>query len=74
VHQGTPPITDEESEFYLIKSVEKKLTCEAALKMKNLCKQKGDKPKEEYWDQIYKQLEKEKVHLDQMIPDILKDE
>nr|MBA3284904.1 hypothetical protein [Nitrosopumilus sp.] len=33
---GTPPITDEKAEFYLRKALEKKLTCEVALKMRSL--------------------------------------
>lgn len=69
---GTPPITNEESEFYLRKAIEKKVTCEAAFTMRNLCKLKGDKSHAEYWDQIYKQLEEEKICSAQLIPDVLK--
>jgi hypothetical protein len=64
---GFPPITDEESEFYLRKAIEKKLTCQAAFTMRNLCKLKGDKFQEEYWDRMYKKLEKENVHSEQLI-------
>lgn len=69
---GTPPITDEESEFYLKKAIEKKVTSESAFTMKNICKLKGDKSEEEYWDQMYKKLENENIHFDQLIPDVLK--
>lgn len=69
---GTPPITDEESEFYLRKALEKKLTCEVALAMRSFYRLKKDKSQEEYWDRMYKKLEKENVHSDQLIPDILK--
>ncbi len=70
---GTPPITDEESEFYLKKAAEKKLTCEIALSMRSFYKQKKDKSLESYWDQIYKKLEKENEHSKQIIPNVLKD-
>ncbi len=69
---GSPPITDEESEFYLRKALEKKLTCEAAFTMRSLCKLKGDEVQAEYWDQMYKKLEKENIHSDQLIPEVLK--
>ena len=69
---GTPPITDEESEFYLKQTLEKKLTCEVALAMRSFYRLKEDKSQEEYWDQEYKRLEKENVHSDQIIPDVLK--
>lgn len=68
----TPPITEEEAESYLRKSVEKKITFETALMMRTLCERKGDKSQAEYWDQMYKKLEKENVHSDQLIPDVLK--
>ena len=69
---GTPPITDEESEFYLKKALEKELTSEIALKMRSLYRFKKDKFQEEYWDQKYKELKKGNIHLDQIIPDVLK--
>jgi hypothetical protein len=70
---GTPPITDEESEFYLMKAAEKRLTCEVAFSMRSFYRLiKEDKFQEEYWDQIYKKLEKENIHSDQLIPDVLK--
>lgn len=69
---GCPPITDEKSEFYLRKAIEKKVTCEAAFTMRSFCKLKGDEFQTEYWDQIYKNLEKENIHSDPIIPDILK--
>jgi hypothetical protein len=70
---GTPPITNEESEFYLKKALEKKLTCEIALAMRSFYRLRQDKSQEENWDQIYKKLEKEKVHSDQLIPDVLRE-
>ena len=69
---GRPPITDEESEFYLRKALEKNLTSEVAFTMKGFYRLKKDKSQEEYWDQIYKKLEKENVHSNQIIPDVLK--
>lgn len=69
---GTPPITHQEAELYLKKSMEKKLTAESAFKMKNIYRLKENKPLEEYWDQIYRKLESENVHFDQLIPDVLK--
>ncbi|WP_068470552.1 hypothetical protein [Candidatus Protochlamydia phocaeensis] len=69
---GKPPITDEESEFYLRQAVDKNLTCEVALAMRSFYRLKEDKSQEEYWDQMYKKLEKENVHSGQIIPDVLK--
>lgn len=69
---GKPPITKEESELYLEKALKKKVTCESALRMRSLYRQKKDKLQEEYWDQMYQKLEKEKVYLDQLIPDVFK--
>jgi hypothetical protein len=73
---GTPPISDAESEFYLKKALETKLTYEVALAMKSFYKFKEDKSKEdkvqeEYWDHVSKKLKKENIHSDQIIPDIL---
>ena len=67
-----PPITDEESEFYLKKAMEKRITFEAAFKMKILCLRKGDKSQAEHWDQQSKKLKEVKVFSDQLIPDVLK--
>lgn len=67
-----PPITDEEAELYLKKSLEKKITYESAFKMRSIYKYKGDKVQENFWDQICKKLEKENVHFDQLIPDVFK--
>ncbi len=70
---GTPPITDEESEYYLRRALEKKLTYEVALNMRSLYRQKEDKAQEAYWDQMYKHLKRSNIHSDPLIPDILKD-
>jgi hypothetical protein len=67
---GVPPITEEESEYYLKKSAEKKITFETALKMRNLYMQKNDKIQADYWDEIYKDLEKKNIHADLIIPDV----
>lgn len=68
---GTPPITDDESEFYLREAMKKKVTCEGALMMRYLCERIGNKSQEKYWDQTYKKLKKENAHVDQIIPDVL---
>lgn len=69
---GIPPITGEESELYLKKSIEKKITSQSALAMKNVYQNKGDKSQEHFWDQVYQKLEKENVHFNQLIPDVFK--
>ena len=69
---GTPPITHQEANLYLKKSMEKKMTSESAFKMKNIYRLKEDKLQEEYWDRIYRKLENENVHFEQLIPDIFK--
>jgi len=50
---------------------EEKLTCEIALAIRSLYGCSGDKSQEEYWDQMYKNLEKDNVHSDQLIPNVL---
>lgn len=67
---GIPPITDEESEFYLRKAAEKKLTCEVALAMKTFSRFKKDHMQEDYWDRMYNKLKKENIHSQQIIPDV----
>jgi hypothetical protein len=69
---GTPPITHQEADLYLKKSIEKKVTSESAFTMKNIYRLKEDKLQEEYWDRVYRKLENENVHFDQLIPDVLK--
>lgn len=71
---GTPPITEEEAESYLKKSVAKKITFETALMMRALCERKGNKSQAEYWDQIYKKLEKNHVCSDLLIPDVYRND
>jgi hypothetical protein len=68
---GIPPITEEESESYLRKAVEKKITFETALMMRTLFERKGNRSQAEYWDQMYKKLEGEGVCSDLLIPDVL---
>jgi hypothetical protein len=70
---GNPPITDEEAEFYLKQALKKKLTCEGALKMRSIHRLKENEIQEEYWDRMYKKLEKERVCSDQLIPDVFKE-
>jgi hypothetical protein len=62
----------EESESYLRKALEKELNCEVALKMRSFYKLKGDKFQQEYWDNLYKKLEKDNIHADTLIPDVFK--
>lgn len=69
---GIPPITDEESESYLREAVETKLTSEVALAMRSLYRLKQNTSQEEYWDQMYKKLEKENIHSGSLIPEVLK--
>ncbi len=66
-----PPITDEEAESYLKRAVEKKITYEVALSMRTLCRKKGETIQAAYWDQLYHKLEREKVKMDYIIPDVL---
>lgn len=68
---GTPPITDEESEFFLRSALEKKVTYGVALKMKNLCERKGDNSQAQYWSQMSKKLEEKEVYSEELLPDVL---
>lgn len=67
-----PSISEKEYEFYVKKAIEKKVTAEAAIKMRTLCRFKGDKIQEEYWNQVYEQLEKDDVHTESIVPDVFK--
>ena len=68
----SPPITEEESEQYLKKSVEKQITYETALMMRTLCRQKGDIIQAKYWNTLYEKLEKKNIHADLLIPEVFK--
>jgi hypothetical protein len=69
---GVPPISDEESEYYLKKATEKKVTAEGAFMMKSFYRFKGDRVLEMYWDRMYERLEAANIHSNQIIPDVLK--
>lgn len=69
---GKAPITKEESEEYLKKSIEKKLTYESALMMRTLFEEKKDKTQTDYWDKLYKTLEKENICSELIIPDVFR--
>jgi hypothetical protein len=69
---GVPPITDAESEYYLKKAIEKKVTSESALTMRSFYKCKGDRVREMYWDRMHERLEAANIHSNQIIPDVLK--
>lgn len=66
------PITDEESEFYLKKALEKKLTYEVASAFRYFYRWKEDKAQENYWDKVCKKLKKYDQGLIFLSPDILK--
>lgn len=65
---GTPPISDEEAEKYLKRAIDKKLTYEAALKMRGVTK---DPMQKNYWDLVMTDLENNNIHTETIIPDIL---
>lgn len=67
---GVPPITDQEAEGYLRRSIEKKITYESALSMRSLYRN-GDSDQYKYWDEVYQDLQKKGVHSEYMIPDVL---
>lgn len=68
---GTPPISDEVAEEYLMRANEKKVTYESAVKMRALYRQKRDKVKEEFWDNLCEELQNKNVHTESIVPDIL---
>lgn len=70
---GVPPISEQASEKYLMKAIEKKVTYEAALMMRSLYHNKADHQMEEYWDKICKELELKNIHTEAIIPDVLRD-
>lgn len=68
---GTPPINDQQSEEYLKMAIMKKITYEAAIMMKGLARDKELEEEENYWDRICLELEKNNVHTEVIIPDVL---
>ncbi|MBS4163069.1 hypothetical protein PRO82_000358 [Candidatus Protochlamydia amoebophila] len=71
--QDVLPITEEEFKSYLKKALGKKVTYEAALMMRNLCKLKGEPIQEKYWDQYYAKLVRESICAEPIVPNVLKD-
>lgn len=69
---GSPPVSNEEAESYLLKASKKEMTFEVALAMKTHHKLKHERSAAVYWDQISKKLEAENVHSDPLIPDVLR--
>lgn len=69
-----PPISEQKSEEYLMKALEKKVTSEAALMMRSLYRNKANHKMEEYWDKMYKELEQKNIHTQAIIPDALQDD
>ena len=67
----TPPISDKESEDYLLRAVNKKITYEAAVMMRGLAQDKRDQNKEAYWNAMCDTLEKNNIHTETIIPDVL---
>lgn len=67
-----PPISKEEAESYLKKSIEKKITFESALMMRTFYENKGEEERVKYWDRMYKKLKDENIHADFIVPDVLK--
>lgn len=70
---GTPPISDQESEIYLKRAIEKKITYESAVMMRGLSRDKNDQKQEKYWDTMCQELKKNNIHTDPIIPNVLKD-
>jgi len=63
-----PPISDQESEMYLKRALAKKLTFEAAVKMRGLARRKKDSNLEIYWDKMCKELKQKNIHVEAIIP------
>ncbi len=68
---GEPCISDEESENYLQRAVRKKVTAEAAIMMRALYRHKKNREMEEFWDKLYSELDKNNIHTDPIMPDLL---
>lgn len=68
---GNPLVTDQESEKYVERAIAKKLTYEAALMMREFAKSKEANDKVEYWNRTCIELEKNHVHTETIVPDIL---
>lgn len=70
---GKPPISNAESEHYLRRALEKKLTFEIAVGMRELYLFDEDGSERKYWDEMAKKLEEEGVKMELLIPDVLKE-
>lgn len=69
----TASISQEESENYVTRAIKKKVTYEAALIMKSLCRHKADPQTEEYWDKMCNELKQKNIHTDAIVPEIFRD-
>ena len=69
---GTPPISKEEAEEYLMRAIKKNITYEAAIMMGAFYWRKNDKAQENYWDKLSEKLEREGKFVDPLTPDELK--
>jgi hypothetical protein len=67
---GRPCISDEESEEFVKMAIKKKLTYEAALMMRSICRDKEDKISEDYWNKKMQELEQANIHTDVIAPDV----
>lgn len=67
---GIPPMTDQDSEMYLKQALDKKMSFEAAIKMRGIARSKQNSELELYWDKKCQELEHNNVHTDTCIPDI----
>lgn len=70
---GVPSISDQESEQFLKKAVEKKITYEVAIMLRGLYRSKNEIALENYWNKMCEELDRKNIHTDTIKPDILAD-
>lgn len=70
---GLHLIDDQTAQEYLIRAIEKKMTYQAALKMRALYRHREDQKMEDQWNEIYQDLKFRNISTQTIIPDILHD-
>ena len=65
-----PPVSEETFEKYVQQAVKKRLTFEAAMKMRDIYKRKKDRQQEKCWEALCRQLDRDHIHAEKIIPDV----
>jgi hypothetical protein len=72
ISPGISPVSQEEAESLLRKSLQQEKTIEGVSLLKMICKEKNDIKEVIYWEKILQELEKQNIHIHDIQPKFLK--